>query len=434
MPSAEQRRWAAASFIGLACPVIAGLVVVGGGCREHLRPLTPPDPALSSLRAPSARLPARDEPTIPPAPSAAAADVEPSAPSSACDALRVSDPDYQQRLVEALEAFRNQETRARARQAADELLALASAGEVLPEESFDAGGGNAGVGILSLTKPDFTLPRDVPMAKDNAPREAPQGCWGLVHDGIDSIRYEVALSVRHRYFVAFATTDGKVSRVPVPTFWDCIDGHNALAVADLDGDGWEEGLYQATNGWAGQQHDDCGGHVTLLFSSQGGQLHLVPPFDDEDFARRAWTIEDVNGDGRVDLTESHGWTRDQYCDDERDAWGDPPRVTNRATLAQGSDGKFSFANAESLAVLTRRCPTNPKELRSSEDVICARIWGECVSDLKRRIRASNSAWDCGREQRNEPQLLPNANREYFDMLKHAATYRPPAVLAPTCDR
>lgn len=417
-----------------AAAAVLGLLALT--CRGGSPPTLPATPAAEEapplagvVRATLSPVPSAT-PHRPPTAGAAPPAPPTSADAPLCAPLRDDPAAGRRQLIAALEAYGSGGALAAT---AQELLAAAARGDELPDAVFYGRSGNTGLGIVALD-PALTLPGDVPFAPRYAPREGHGGCWGFIRTGMTATREGSELVVTPTYALAFASDRG-VATLAVPTYWDGIDGFNVLAVADLDGDGWQEGLYRATSGWVGQAHEQLAGEVTLLVTSRDGALRVLPPFDDVALQRKAWQLGDVNGDGRVDLTEYRDFPRAGYCAHDVDPqWGDPPTVRNPVTLAQGADGAFSYTNAEAVAILRNRCPASPVELHTAEDVLCARIWGACTRDVAQRVRATNRAWSCELERRGEPQRHAAANKEYRAMLEHAATYVPPATLAPPCPR
>ena len=411
-------------------PAGAVLTLLAVHCARGSLQVAPPDTTAPVAEATPARSASS---AVAPVPSAV--DDAPALQPASCDALQVGRAVqrtwWKAALAEYLakQADRDPSSTAAAR----EVLAALQEDRPLPDfalASMDCQGA-PGMGIVSLSEPNLELPGSVP--SEVVPRAGPRGCWSLIRTGVQSITHD-PWAIYHAYAVAFAGLDGAVSTFPVPAYFEGVDFINVLAVADLDGDGWEEGLYLARNGWAGQMHDDIGGQTTLLLTSKGGTLSLVTPFDDAAMQHLPWDLRDANGDGRYDLVEDRGWVREGYCArDVNDHFGDPPYVHNPFALAQSPQGRFSYENEASKAFLRARCPKNPSRLQSSEDVLCARIHGECTTDLARRIRGTNSPFQCTLEALGRPQPRGDANKEYHDMLANAAVFRPPASLAPVCD-
>ncbi len=364
-------------------------------------------------------------------------------PTGICKKLDVSQKQISKWLVPKLEAFlksdaesyHGDDVRAMGNDARA-LLRAAEAGTPFPSDVYvETAGINTAVGIASLNEKEPGIPEHVPLAEQNIPVQVSSGCWGLIVTGVKSVYANGSdLSIDFEYTVAFVSNEGKISHYSVDAYWKGIDAMNGLYLADLDGDGWHEGFYLAENGWVGQDHDWVGGSFAILLTSKNGDLEPVAPFDDFSFQEAHWSLDDVNRDGRMDLTHQMGWDRKNGCFEDYDHWNDPPYVRNEFALMQDSKGQFSYANAESKIVLEKRCPTNPSRLENSENVICARIWGECTSDLKRRIRKTNKPWSCRRAKNKRKQLSADANREFHDMLYNAASFIPPASLRPVCKK
>lgn len=267
----------------------------------------------------------------------------------------------------------------------------------------------------------------------NRPERGARGCWAIVRTGVIDVKnsdYEDTIIVRYRYAIAFANDSGGVSKIDIPIFSDGIDAYNLLTVQDLDRDGWEEAFYDGSNGWEGQLHDPVGGRRVLSLTAKGGVLRKTKPLRLNGWSKRLSEFKDVNGDGRVDIVLAFSYYRPEPCNR---GYGD--EIGGGLWVAAISDesGRFRFDHPDNIAFLKEQCGDYQASFDGITPVLCARVFGECISAIQERIRLKNSRWCCDLESAGKKQLKENANRAYTAMMG-AARFVPFFTVHRICNR
>lgn len=366
-----------------------------------------------------------------------------------CRRLLLDEGTHRRWLIDAVAAARSgaaQDQRKKLDEFLVEIASLESANTNEPLEKVVRQereyGGNASMG-LRLLLPVLTLPlEDVTIwtsgIVSDRPTQGARGCWALVRTGVREILFADTAEdnrpiVRYQYAVAFAADDAEVSTIPIPTYFNDIDAHNMLTVQDLDGDGWEEAVYIASAGWAGQAHDSEGGGTTFMLTAKNGVLRDRPPFERESrYASLSWSLRDVNEDGRLDMELFDGFGTSHPCPSRSDFSNDVGSLFIMV-LIQNEQGEFIFENPAGRLKIKSQCGDRNLPLTSVLQVLCERVYGECTGSIRERIREENAPWDCRLDEKGEAQKRKNANEAYQAMLE-AAAWTPPFSLAPLCNR
>jgi hypothetical protein len=435
------------------CSALAlSLMMVALACRPALASsptaAAPQQPKASAIES-SPSAPAGRESTDE-TDSHAATDPAPTAHlKESCSALQLADTTHRQWLHHAiLRAMRGaaltkrkllEELRARI-ESSEARTRPTSLGSIVLQE-VDGSNASLGMRLLPtvLVEPIDTVSIWTKGIESDRPTPGAKGCWAIIRTGIRDIAVigaldETRLVARYRYSIAFAADEGRVSTMPLPVWFDGIDAHNMLTIQDLDGDGFEEAIYIAADGWFGQAHESqSGGSTTFMLKIENGALRERPPFArNSAYASSTWALGDVNGDRRLDMVLADGVSFPHPCPAPM-AWSEYVGAALTMALIQNDQGVFTFEHPDAHRHIQAQCGERDEPITTMHQVLCARVLGDCTSNIRRRIREHNAPWDCRLARRGADQVRENAKEEYQAM-RAAAAWRPMHSVAPLCNR
>lgn len=432
--------------------LVLSLMMVAFACRRALAPLTtvasaPHTKGIATEAPPSLPVGGNSTGQIG---SLAASDPAPSAPlKKSCSALQLSETTHRQWLHDALlraipvaaasERWYLEDLRTSMESTEVTTGGASLAGTVLQEVD----GSNASLGLRLLppvlVEPIDTITIWATGIESDRPTPGAKGCWAIVRTGIHDIAVvgasdQARILARYRYAIAFAADEGKVSTVPIPAWFEGVDAYNLLTIQDLDGDGFEEAIYIAADGWSGQTHESpSASSLTLMLKVENGVLRERSPFErNSATASSRWELRDVNGDKRLDMVLSDGFSMPHPCPAPT-AWSKYIEAALTMALIQNEQGVFSFEHPDARGHIQAQCGERDESITTMREVLCARVFGECKNSIRKRIREQNAPWDCRLARSGAEQMRAKAKEEYQAMLA-AAAWQPPYPLAPPCNR
>ncbi len=179
------------------------------------------------------------------------------------------------------------------------------------------------------------------------------------------------------------------------------DGMEAMTAQpfDFDGDGEPELLIHTSFFLEGDFSE-----WTELYQYARGSIQ--PYARPAGFAMTA--IQDVDGDHRPDLLSSPRITGGESCGSGFAITGNPPALVAISL----PNGTFDPAGAGAKAHARTWCPSNPRRLTELSHVVCARLWGRTVQNIRAEILRTQRPWNCADENAQRRQRDRRANREY----------------------
>lgn len=175
-------------------------------------------------------------------------------------------------------------------------------------------------------------------------------------------------------------------------------GIEVLLVRDFDGDGEKEVYLKSKYSIEGSYKE-----YDAVFSFRDGKV--APYGQTASIGFRE--IEDVTKDGRPDLLVYEYLDGGESCGSGFPYGGDGPKFLAHAL----SDGTFSETDAEAVAYAKTWCPRLPKDLQTTTDVVCAKLWGDSEETLQRKIDKRWAPMDCDAAMNGKPQK-PKATEDY----------------------
>lgn len=207
---------------------------------------------------------------------------------------------------------------------------------------------------------------------------------------------------------------------PLTIRFNCCDRDSGFleepAAFDFDGDGVKEFFVRSQ--WA---HEATSFSWSALYTVRDGRIVTYPTPD----AFEPIEMRDENDDGRPDLIGRHTVPTGIACGSGFETHASGPEF---AAISR-ADGSFDTTGEAARAVALQACPTRPRQTTTFDEVICARLWGATVDELRRSMQRRYAEWSCEDEVASRPQRNRRAHREYDAML--AALDVPlPLVLVP----
>lgn len=231
--------------------------------------------------------------------------------------------------------------------------------------------------------------------------ETPHGMWQIeipVTDLADvRDRDEAIVALETHYDIVHVALDG-TRRAYAPK--ERLSGYGGRVpqrpvVFDFDGDGEPE-LYVAVDEAGPEGHQQ---HEAMLVTWNGKDVVPYQPAAALEYVR----ARDVDHDGRPDLIVTEGYDDPlQACESGFPAdWPEPLFVAH--SLPRGA---FSTSDAVARAHVAAWCPHAPKQIASSADALCARMWAATPSQraaARQLVVDSCEPGFCARELAGQPQ-------------------------------
>jgi hypothetical protein len=171
---------------------------------------------------------------------------------------------------------------------------------------------------------------------------------------------------------------------------------------DQDGDGIPELGLRATFGVEGSHQESA-----VLYRFFKGAIEERPSsFND---------VVDFDGDGRIDLLFQQRTEYGEHCESGFPLGVGSPRYLGHAL----PDGTYSLDDEVAVAFSRSICPKPPEQVRSSDEIWCARLWGIEEAKLRRRVLAGCAKQEC-----------PSTSRTPCTHLESFLELDPPLRLSP----
>jgi hypothetical protein len=257
----------------------------------------------------------------------------------------------------------------------------------------------------------------------------PHGAWALVIDPPSNVEPGVSNQGQFIAEVSLAHVDrsGQIALQRVNAFMAQSPGRTfgfgPVGLFDYDGDGEPE-IFVSTS-WA---HEGSGDMWSKMYTLRDGKLAPFGPYAPGFPLQAAGSdsgLHDVDGDGRPDLEIQTELGSTTACISGFESRGFAPPLVAHAR----PDGSFSVTDEAAVRFTDGWCNVRPRRFRTGLDVACARLQGEPVADVEKRLARDASAWDCALEEKGKPQRDPKANKDFFFM-RQAARLSFPFTKAP----
>jgi formylglycine-generating enzyme len=251
-------------------------------------------------------------------------------------------------------------------------------------------------------------------------RQGDFGVWGTLPRGFQVLDGEGGLGVHPLFSVVHIDSHGRLAEFPVEHYRrDYMFPQMELFLYDFDGDGDPEVFYRST--FKAEEWDPPSYSMLLTFN-RGKVVPFGPYRTHAWLAEAEVRMEDVTGDSRPDLLAERklGKLTDLASGFEYDA-------RSPVFLFESlPSGQFSATTSNAQKAALKWCPEQPplNQIGHIGHVVCARIRGGAVADLRARLRRRGY-------RKSEPLGESSAygsHKSYFEAMLRAASLQYPTAL------